>query len=172
MLPESSFTSIVKSRPRPIRRATARRQASAGTFIAACLARCSIASCAISSYAINFAIAIPPANAQDAAGGGGAGSLIRGLMPIILIFAVMYLLLIRPQQKRQRQHRELVAQLKRGDKVLTSGGLYATVVRPIDDRDVEVELAGKLRVRMVRTSVIEVVGSVAPTTAKRTRAKK
>ena len=115
---------------------------------------------------ITYAVAIVPANAQSA-GGSGAGSLIQGLMPIILIFLVMYLLLIRPQQKRQRQHRELVAQLKRGDKVLTSGGLYASVVRPIDERDIEIELAGKLRVKMIRTSVIEVVGSAAPITAKR-----
>ncbi len=96
-----------------------------------------------------------PARAQNAAGGGG--SLLQGIMPLVLIFVVMYFLLIRPQQKRQKQHRELVSQLKRGDKVLTSGGLYASVIRSIDERDIEVELAGKLRVKMLRTSVIELV---------------
>lgn len=106
-----------------------------------------------------------PAQAQNAAGGGG--SLLQGIMPLVLIFVVMYFLLIRPQQKRQKQHRELVSQLKRGDKVLTSGGLYASVIRSIDERDIEVELAGKLRVKMLRTSVIELVSP--PLNSKKTK---
>ncbi len=100
------------------------------------------------------------AYAQGAASGGG--SLLQGLMPLLLIVVVMYFLLIRPQQKRQRQHRELVACLKRGDKVLTSGGFYAVVTRTIDERDIEVELASKLKVKMVRSSVLELVASPQP----------
>ena len=100
------------------------------------------------------------AYAQGAPSGGG--SLLQGLMPLLLIVAVMYFLLIRPQQKRQRQHRELVASLKRGDKVLTSGGFYAVVTRAIDERDIEVELAGKLKVKMLRSSVLELVGNPPP----------
>ena len=98
----------------------------------------------------------PQAHAQGASGGG---SLLQGLMPLLLIVAVMYFLLIRPQQKRQRLHRELVSGLKRGDKVLTSGGFYAVVSRAIDERDIEVELAGKLKVKMLRSSVLEIVAS-------------
>ena len=102
----------------------------------------------------------PEAYAQSVVSGGG--SLLQGIMPLLLIVAVMYFLLIRPQQKRQRLHRELVASLRRGDKVLTSGGFYAVVTRPIDERDIEVELAGKLKVKMLRSSVLELVASPPP----------
>ena len=100
------------------------------------------------------------AYAQGVASGGG--SLLQGLMPLLLIVAVMYFLLIRPQQKRTRQHRELVSALRRGDKVLTSGGFYAVVTRVIDERDIEVELAGKTKVKMLRSSVLELVASPPP----------
>ena len=105
------------------------------------------------------------AHAQGIASGGG--SLIQGLMPLLLIVGVMYFLLIRPQQKRQRLHRELVASLKRGDKVLTSGGFYAVVTRAIDDRDIEVELSGKLKVKMLRSSVLELIVNSPPAAKKR-----
>ncbi len=100
------------------------------------------------------------AYAQGAPSGGG--SLLQGLMPLLLIVVVMYFLLVRPQQKRQRLHRELVNSLKRGDKVLTNGGFYAVVSRSIDERDIEVELAGKLKVKMLRSSVLELVTNPPP----------
>ena len=100
------------------------------------------------------------AYAQGVSSGGG--SLLQGLMPLLLIVVVMYFLLIRPQQKRQRLHRELVAGLKRGDKVLTSGGFYAVVTRALDERDIEIELAGKLQVKMLRSSVLERIDGPSP----------
>ncbi|MDL2272167.1 preprotein translocase subunit YajC [Desulfovibrio sp. OttesenSCG-928-I05] len=79
---------------------------------------------------------ISTAYAMGAPAGGAAGgeaSLLGGLMPFILIFAVFYFLLIRPQQKKTKQHREMLAALKKGDAVITAGGLYGRIVETRDD---------------------------------------
>ena len=62
------------------------------------------------------------------------------LMPLFLIFAVFYFLLIRPQQKRVKEHKEMVSSIQRGDKILTSGGMRAKVIRVINDSDIEAEI--------------------------------
>ena len=84
-----------------------------------------------------------PAFAQSAGGIAEGGF---GLLPIIFVMVIFYFLLIRPQQKRAKQHKEMLAAIRRGDKIVTSGGLMGTVVKVIDDNDtVEVELPdGKL----------------------------
>src|SRR3546814_7513949 len=90
---------------------------------------------------------ISPAYAQAA--GGGGGDPFMTFLPIILIFVVFYFLLIRPQQKKAKQHREMVPALRRGDKVVTAGGMIGTVTKIISDTEAQVELAGGVRVRVV-----------------------
>ena len=97
---------------------------------------------------------ISPAYAQ---GAGGGGDMLTGLLPIILIFVVFYFLLIRPQQKKAKAHRELVAALKRGDKVVTAGGIMGVVARVSSEHEVLVEIAEGVRVRMVRSQITDVL---------------
>ena len=95
---------------------------------------------------------ISPAFAQSAGGGGDVTS----LLPFVLIFVVFYFFLIRPQQKRAREHREMVSQLRRGDKVITSGGLVGTVTKSVDDQEtVEVEIAKDVKVNIMRTMIAD-----------------
>lgn len=103
---------------------------------------------------------ISPAYAQ-AAGGGGAFDL-AAFLPLILIFAVFYFLLIRPQQKKVKQHRELVSNLRRGDRVVTAGGIIGTVSKVVNDAELQVEIAEGVRVRLVRSQVVEVLAKPAP----------
>ena len=101
---------------------------------------------------------ISPAYAQ--AGGGESG--IVALLPLVLIFVVFYFLLIRPQQKKMKQHREMVKALRRGDKVVTAGGLLGQITKVIDDNEVQVELADNVRVRVVRHTIGEVISKPEP----------
>ena len=96
---------------------------------------------------------ISPAYAQS----GGGGDMMTGLLPIILIFVVFYFLLIRPQQKKARAHRELVAALRRGDRVVTAGGIMGVVARVSNEQEVLVEIAEGVRVRMVRSQITDVL---------------
>jgi preprotein translocase subunit YajC len=98
---------------------------------------------------------ITPAFAQGSPFGGDGGLLVS-LLPFILIFVIMYLLILRPQQKRVKQHQEMVKNLRRGDTVITSGGLVGKVTKVVDDDQVEVEIADGVRVRQMRQMVSEV----------------
>lgn len=99
---------------------------------------------------------ISPAHAQDAVGGGLA--LVTQIAPLLLIFAVFYFLLIRPQQKKQKEHREMLKALKRGDRVLTAGGIIAKVVTVKEGVDeVEVEIAPNVRVSVLRQTIGDVL---------------
>jgi len=77
-------------------------------------------------------------------------------MPFILIFAIMYFLIIRPQQKRLKAHREMVTNVKRGDTVVTAGGLVGKVYRVVDDDEIQVDIADGVRVNVVRNTLSEV----------------
>lgn len=90
-----------------------------------------------------------------AAGGGGAQGL-SAFIPIILLFLVFYFLLIRPQQKRAKEHREMVARLKKDDQVLTTGGLYGRVTG-LTDTVVTLEIADRVRVKVSRNHIAAVV---------------
>lgn len=93
----------------------------------------------------------------QSAGGGGGGDFLAGIVPLVAIFLIFYFLIIRPQQQRVKAHREQVAAARRGDHVVTGGGLIGTVVRVEDDKDeVLVELGENIRVRAVRSSLMEV----------------
>ena len=103
-----------------------------------------------------------PAFAQ-AAGGGAAGGLI-GFVPILLIFGIMYVLMIRPQQKKAKEHRAMLEKLRRGDQVVTSGGLIGKVVK-VADTEVEVEVAPNVKVRVVKGTIGQVLTKTEPADA-------
>jgi preprotein translocase subunit YajC len=94
---------------------------------------------------------VTPAFAQASPFGGD--NMLVQLLPFILIFVIMYLLILRPQQKRNKEHQELIKNLRRGDTVITSGGLVAKVTKVVDDDQIEVEIADGVRVRQVRSMV-------------------
>ena len=98
---------------------------------------------------------ITPAFAQGSPFGGDA-SLVTQLLPFVLIFVIMYFLILRPQQRRVKQHQEMVKNLRRGDTVITSGGLVGKVTKVVDDDQVEVEIADGVRVRQMRGMVTDV----------------
>jgi preprotein translocase subunit YajC len=94
---------------------------------------------------------VTPAYAQGNPFSGD--SMLVQLLPFVLIFVIMYFLILRPQQKRAKDHQELVKNLRRGDTVITSGGLMGKVTKVVDDEQIEVEIADGVRVRQVRSMV-------------------
>jgi preprotein translocase subunit YajC len=98
---------------------------------------------------------ITPAFAQASSPLGG-DNLMMTLLPFVLIFVIMYFLILRPQQKRVKMHQEMVKNLRRGDTVVTSGGLVGKVTKVVDDDQIEVEIADDVRVRQLRNMVAEV----------------
>jgi preprotein translocase subunit YajC len=96
---------------------------------------------------------ITPAYAQ---GVGGGSDMLISLLPFALIFVIMYFLILRPQQRRVKQHQEMVTSLRRGDTVVTSGGLVGKITKVVDDGEVELQLADGVRVRQMKAMVSEV----------------
>jgi preprotein translocase subunit YajC len=96
-----------------------------------------------------------PAFAQAASPFGGDNMLVS-LLPFVLIFVIMYFLILRPQQKRAKQHQEMVKNVRRGDTVVTSGGLVGKVTKVVDDDQIEVEIADGVRIRQMRSMVADV----------------
>jgi preprotein translocase subunit YajC len=97
---------------------------------------------------------ITPAYAQVP--GLGGDNMLVSLLPFILIFVIMYFLILRPQQKRVKQHQEMVKNIRRGDTVVTSGGLLGKVTKVVDDDQVEIEIGEDVRVRQLRQMIAEV----------------
>jgi len=95
---------------------------------------------------------ISPAYAQMP---GGSDFFVQ-LVPILLMFVIFYLLLLRPQQQRVKAHREMVANIRRGDTVVTAGGIVGKVTKVRDEIEIEVEIAENTRVRVVKGTVTEV----------------
>ena len=83
-------------------------------------------------------------------------------LPLILIFAIMYFLLIRPQQKKVKEHQAMVNALRRGDQVVTQGGLIGKVTKVKDDGELEVEIADGVKVRVVQSTIAQVVNKTEP----------
>ncbi|PHQ84377.1 MAG: preprotein translocase subunit YajC [Thalassobium sp.] len=90
---------------------------------------------------------------------------IAQFIPLILIFAIMYFLLIRPQQKKLKEHQAMVAALRRGDQIITQGGVLGKVTKVKDDGEVEVEIAKGVTVRVVRSTIATVVNKTEPAAA-------
>jgi preprotein translocase subunit YajC len=89
-------------------------------------------------------------------GAGGDGGMLMSLLPFVLIFVIMYFLILRPQQKRVKMHQEMVKNVRRGDTVVTNGGLIGKVTKVIDDDQIEIEIADDVRIRQLRTMLSEV----------------
>lgn len=89
--------------------------------------------------------------------GGGGGDFLVQLFPLILIFVVFYFLLIRPQQAKVRAQREMLSGVKRGDRVVTGGGIIGLVTKVISDNEVQVELAEGVRVRIIKQTITDIV---------------
>lgn len=92
---------------------------------------------------------ISPAYAQGLGGGDGFSTLV----PLVLIFAVFYFLLIRPQQKRAKMHREMLGNIRRGDKIVTGGGILGKVIKVRDNDELDVEIAEGVKIRVQRGGV-------------------
>ena len=93
--------------------------------------------------------------AQAAQESSGAGSFIS-FIPLVLIFVIFYLLLIRPQQKKSKEHREMLASLKKNDKIMTSGGMFGKVIA-LTETEVTVEVAPNMRVQISRPNISQVI---------------
>jgi preprotein translocase subunit YajC len=106
---------------------------------------------------------VSSAFAQEAApAAAGAPDAMLQLLPIVLIFVVFYFLLIRPQQKKLKQHKEMLSAIRRGDRVVTGGGIIGTVVKVIDDNEVQVEIAEGVRVRVQRPAISAILAKTEP----------
>ena len=91
------------------------------------------------------------------------GGAIAQFLPLILIFAIMYFLLIRPQQKKMKQHQAMVEAVRRGDQVVTQGGLIGKVSKVKEgDNEIEVEIAEGVKVRVVKSTVAQVLNKTEP----------
>jgi len=95
-----------------------------------------------------------PAYAQTAAASGGAAAFMQ-FVPLVAIFAIFYFLMIRPQQKRAKEHRTMLDAVKRGDEVVTGGGIVGKVTR-VQDGELEVEVATGVKLRVVKGTLMEV----------------
>ncbi|MBA3814219.1 MAG: preprotein translocase subunit YajC [Alphaproteobacteria bacterium] len=104
---------------------------------------------------------ISPANAQAAPGGFG-GFDFMSILPLVLIFAVFYFFLIRPQQKKAQEQKNLLSALRRGDRIVTNGGLIGIIHKVISDQELQVEIAEGVRVRVVRSMVASLVSKTEP----------
>ncbi len=87
---------------------------------------------------------------------------IAQFVPLILIFAIMYFLLIRPQQKKLKDHQNMVNALRRGDQVVTQGGVIGKVVKVKDEGELEVEIADGVKIRVVQTTIAQVLNKTEP----------
>lgn len=105
---------------------------------------------------------VTPAYAQ-AAGGGAAA--FTSFVPLILIFAIMYFLMIRPQQKKLKEHKAMVEALRKGDQVLTQGGIIGKVTKVSDDGVLEVEIAEGVKVKVARQTITQVMNKTEPASA-------
>jgi preprotein translocase subunit YajC len=101
-------------------------------------------------------VGIAYALGQGGLGGEGGAAGFSGFIPIILMFVIFYFLLIRPQQKKTKEHRQMISSLKKGDRIVTSGGIHGRITG-LDDTTLTVEIADKVRVKVARGNVSAMV---------------
>jgi preprotein translocase subunit YajC len=107
-----------------------------------------------------------PAFAQAAGTAAGAPSLLNSfLIPMVLVFGIMYFLMIRPQQKKMKQHKAMIEALRRGDQVVTQGGILGKVSKVQEDGMVEVEIADGVKVKVLRHTIVNVLNKTEPAAA-------
>jgi preprotein translocase subunit YajC len=109
---------------------------------------------------------ISSAYAQGISGMFDSSNAMVQFLPLVLIFVVFYFLLIRPQQRKQKEHRGMLETLRRGDRVVTGGGILGTVNKVVGDQEVEVDIAQGVRVRVVRSTITSVVAKPDPAAAR------
>ncbi len=102
---------------------------------------------------------ISPAHAQALP---GAGFDFMSLLPLVLIFGVFYLFLIRPQQKKAQQQKNVLSALRRGDKIITGGGMIGVITKVVNDQELQVEIAEGVRVRVLRAMVVDLLSKTEP----------
>lgn len=90
---------------------------------------------------------------------GGAAAFIMQIFPFLLIFVIFYFLMIRPQQKRVKDHQAMIAAVKKGDEVITAGGIRGRVIRIVDEAEAEVEIAQGVKVRVVKSTLSQVLNA-------------
>jgi len=109
---------------------------------------------------------VSPAYAQ-AAGTTGSAFDLMSILPLILIFVVFYFLLIRPQQKKVKDHRERISKVKRGDRIVTGGGIIGTVTRDLGPDEIQVEIAEGVRVKIVKATIADIRAKTEPVSSSR-----
>ncbi len=112
---------------------------------------------------------ISTAYAQAAGPAGGAAGFMQ-FVPLLLIFVVFYFLMIRPQQKKAKDHRAMLDAVRRGDRIVTNGGILGLVTK-VDDRELTVEIAENVRVKVMRDMIASVVSKTEPVAAEKADAK-
>ncbi len=105
---------------------------------------------------------VTPAYAQSV--GGGAGGIIEMLLPFALIFVIMYFLILRPQRQQVKRREEMLKAIRRGDTVVTNGGIVGKVTKVVDDNELELQIAEGGEVRAIRSLVAEVRAKAEPVT--------
>ena len=103
---------------------------------------------------------VTPAHAQAAAGGGDVFTSL--VIPMVLIFGIMYFLLIRPQQKKLKEHQAMIGALRRGDQIVTAGGLLGKVTKVKEGDEIEIELAQGVNVRVIKSTIAQVRSKTEP----------
>jgi preprotein translocase subunit YajC len=96
---------------------------------------------------------------------GGGSDILMSILPLILIFVVFYFLLIRPQQRKQKAHREMLTNVKRGDDIVTTGGMIGRVIKVDRDNNLLVEVAPNVRIKLMRNAIAEIVRRPEPARA-------
>jgi len=104
-----------------------------------------------------------PAFAQAAGAAGDTNSMLMSLLPFGMIFVIMYFLILRPQQRKAKEHANLVKNIRRGDTVVTNGGLVGKVTKVVDDEQIEMEVADGVRIRQMRQLIATVRSKGEPT---------
>ncbi|MEM1278275.1 MAG: preprotein translocase subunit YajC [Pseudomonadota bacterium] len=102
-----------------------------------------------------------PAYAQTAGAGDPTGGIV-GLLPLVLVFVIFYFFLIRPQTKRAKEHKAMLEAIRRGDQVITGGGIHAKVTKVGDGEEVEVEIAQGIKVKVQRSTILSVQSKTEP----------
>ncbi|MEX1662329.1 preprotein translocase subunit YajC [Thioclava sp. 15-R06ZXC-3] len=106
-----------------------------------------------------------PAFAQAAGASASPVAALGQFLPLILIFVIVYFLMIRPQQKKAKDHRAMVETLRRGDKVVTQGGIVGKVSKVLEDGEVKVEIAQGVEVNVIKTTIVQVLSKTEPATS-------